>query len=243
MGQTVQQPVIDPMDPTRVTRSAMVLFFLVGLFMVSLVFAALTAIKIHEFDLGLFTVLVPAGTMAFGLTYIATDVITEVWGRGWALCVVYSGLIMRLVMMFLIFYAMHLEDAADFITVSSSWPPERQAEFVSVFGSSNRTNFAGMVAFGLTAVSDVLIFQWLRQRHQGKNLLWLRNNVSTMVSQALNSTIFITVAFAGIVPWDQIALLIAGQVVIKLMIAAIDTPLVYLLRNIAQGRSLFDVRG
>ncbi|MED5547739.1 MAG: queuosine precursor transporter [Pseudomonadota bacterium] len=219
------------------------LFFCTGLFMVSLVMAALTAIKVQVVHLGPLDVLVPAGTLAFCLTYLATDVISEVWGRGYALCVVLTGVAMRFVMAVLILYAMHLEDIAGFVSAAPSWTAERQAEFVSVFSSGIRTNFAGLVAFLVSALADVLIFHHLRQRDMGRNRLWLRNNLSTMVSQILNSTIFITVAFGGIESWAAIGSLILGQVVVKLFVAAVDTPLVYLLRNIAEGRSLTDMRG
>lgn len=231
------------MDAERVTRKAFVLFFCTGLFMVSLVIAALTAIKVHVVDLGPVSVLVPAGTLAFCLTYLATDVISEVWGRGYALCVVLAGLAMRFVMVLLIVYAMHVEDAVGFISAADSWTPQRQSEFVSVFSSGMRTNFAGMIAFGISALADVLIFHRMRVRDEGRNRLWLRNNVSTMVSQILNSTIFISVAFGGIETWAAIGSLILGQVVVKLLVAAFDTPLVYLLRNIAEGRRLMDMRG
>lgn len=231
------------MNPERVTRKAFVLFFCSGLFMVSLVMAALTAIKVQVVHLGPLDVLVPAGTLAFCLTYLATDVISEVWGRGYALCVVLTGVAMRFVMAVLILYAMHLEDIAGFVSAAPSWTAERQAEFVSVFSSGIRTNFAGLVAFLVSALADVLIFHHLRQRDMGRNRLWLRNNLSTMVSQVLNSTIFITVAFGGIESWAAIGSLILGQVVVKLFVAAVDTPLVYLLRNIAEGRSLTDMRG
>jgi uncharacterized integral membrane protein (TIGR00697 family) len=231
------------MNPERVTRKAFVLFFCTGLFMVSLVMAALTAIKVQVVHLGPLDVLVPAGTLAFCLTYLATDVISEVWGRGYALCVVLTGVAMRFVMAVLILYAMHLEDIAGFVSAAPSWTAERQAEFVSVFSSGIRTNFAGLVAFLVSALADVLIFHHLRQRDMGRNRLWLRNNLSTMVSQILNSTIFITVAFGGIESWAAIGSLILGQVVVKLFVAAVDTPLVYLLRNIAEGRSLTDMRG
>ncbi|GLK52007.1 queuosine precursor transporter [Maricaulis virginensis] len=231
------------MNPERVTRKAFVLFFCTGLFMVSLVMAALTAIKVQVVHLGPLDVLVPAGTLAFCFTYLATDVISEVWGRGYALCVVLTGVAMRFVMAVLILYAMHLEDIAGFVSAAPSWTAERQAEFVSVFSSGIRTNFAGLVAFFVSALADVLIFHHLRQRDMGRNRLWLRNNLSTMVSQILNSTIFIAVAFGGIESWAAIGSLILGQVVVKLLAAAVDTPLVYLLRNIAEGRPLTDMRG
>ncbi|MEA1943555.1 MAG: VUT family protein [Pseudomonadota bacterium] len=64
-----------------------------------------------------------------------------------------------------------------------------------------------------------------------------------MISQILNSTIFISVAFGGTEPLAVIGSLIAGQVIVKILVAAVDTPLVYLLRNIAEGRRLTDLSG
>jgi hypothetical protein len=230
-------------EPGQVTRKTFMLFFCTGLFMVSLVLAALTAIKVHVLQLGPLSVLVPAGTLAFCITYLATDVISEVWGRGYALSVVLTGVIMRFVMLALLLYALYLEDVAGFVTVAPSWTPERDAGFVSVFVSGLRTNLAGIVAFAISALADVLIFHHLRRRDQGRNRLWLRNNLSTMISQILNSTIFISVAFGGTETLAAIGSLIAGQVIVKVMVAAIDTPLVYLLRNIAEGRRLTDLSG
>ena len=232
----------DVMDPARVTPRAFILFFCTGLFMVSLVLAAITSVKIQAFNFGPLTVLVPAGTLAFGLTYLATDVISEVWGRGYALCVVLTGVAMRFVLLLLL-YAMHAEDVFPFITTAGNWTETQQAAFVDVFASGNRTNFAGMVAFGVSALADVMIFHHLRIRDAGKNRLWLRNNVSTIVSQIFNSAIFISVAFAGMQTWTVIGSLILGQVIVKLLVAAFDTPAVYLLRNIAEGRRLTDFTG
>lgn len=230
-------------DPSRLNRRDFVLFFCVGLFMVSLVMAAITAVKVQAFHIGPFVLLVPAGTLAFGLTYLATDVISEVWGRGYALAVVFSGLILRFLMLFLTLYALNVEQYVGFIDVAEQWTPERQAALENILGSSNRINIAGMVAFGISALSDVLIFHFLRQRDAGKNRLWLRNNISTMVSQALNSCIFILVAFGGVFSWAQIASLILGQIIVKLSVAALDTPLIYVFRNLADGRRLLDFRG
>ena len=217
-------------ETLRVTPRTFILFFCTGLFMVALVLAAITSVKIQAFHFGSLTVLVPAGTIAFGLTYLATDVISEVWGRAYALCVVIVGVLMRFLILLLLLYAMHAEEV-------------QQTAFVDVFSSGNRINFAGMVAFGLSALADVLIFHHLRQKDAGKNRLWLRNNISTMASQIFNSMIFVTVAFAGNQGWSVIGSLILGQIIVKLLVAAFDTPLVYLLRNIAEGRKLTDLTG
>ncbi|WP_339743323.1 queuosine precursor transporter [uncultured Maricaulis sp.] len=230
-------------DAGRLTRKAITLFFCIGLFMVSLVLAAMTAIKLQEFHFGGLSVLVPAGTIAFGLTYLATDAISEVWGRSYALCVVLVGLVMRVLMIVLVLYAVHAEDVFSFITVADNWTPERQSAFASVMSSSNRLNIAGMVAFGISASADVLIYHYFQQRDAGKNRLWFRNNISTMVSQMLNSVIFICVGFLGTVPLAAIGSLILGQIIVKILVAAFDTPAIYLIRNYAEGRRLLDWRG
>ncbi|WP_412546698.1 queuosine precursor transporter [Maricaulis sp. MIT060901] len=238
----------NPLDPktTRelaVNRKDFVLFFCIGLFMVSLVLAAITAVKIQSFHFGPLVVLVPAGSVAFGLTYLATDVISEVWGRSFALMTVYAGLVMRFVMFILIGYALGGEDVFPFIGIADSWAPERDAAFESVLGASMRINLAGVVAFGLSALSDVFIFHHLKHREKGKNRLWLRNNISTTVSQVLNSIVFVTVAFGGTMPLAAVASIVLGQVLVKVSVAFLDTPVVYLLRNIATDRKLFDFRG
>lgn len=238
----------NPLDPkaTRelpVNRKDFVLFFCIGLFMVSLVLAAITAIKIQSFHFGPLVVLVPAGSIAFGLTYLATDVISEVWGRSFALMTVYAGLVMRFVMFILIGYALGGEDVFPFIGIADSWTPERDAAFESVLGASMRINLAGVVAFGLSALSDVFIFHHLKHREAGKNRLWLRNNISTTVSQVLNSIVFVTVAFGGTMPWAAVGSIVLGQVLVKVSVAFLDTPIVYLLRNIATDRKLFDFSG
>lgn len=230
-------------DGGRLSRKTITLFFCIGLFMVSLVLAAITAVKIQEFHFGSLSVLVPAGTVAFGLTYLATDAISEIWGRSYALCVVLVGLVMRVLMLVLILYALSAEDVFSFIGVDDSWTPERQAAFSSVMSSGMRLNIAGMVAFGISASADVLIYHYFQRRDAGKNRLWFRNNISTTVSQVLNSVIFISVGFLGSVPMAVIGSLILGQMIVKILVAAFDTPAIYLIRNYAEGRRLLDWRG
>tara|TARA_R110002124_G_scaffold68892_8_gene186026 strand:- start:1836 stop:2558 length:723 start_codon:yes stop_codon:yes gene_type:complete len=227
----------------RLTRKTVTLFFCIGLFMVSLVMAALTSVKLEQFHIGGLSVLVPAGTIAFGLTYLATDAISEVWGRSYALCVVLVGLVMRLLMMLLIMYALYAEQVFPFISATEDWTGERQAAFESVFRAGIRLNIAGMIAFGISACADVLIFHYFQKRDAGKNRLWFRNNFSTITSQILNSVIFISAGFLGAVPMAAIGSLILGQIVVKIVVAAFDTPAIYLIRNFAEGRRLLDLRG
>ena len=80
-----------------------------------------------------------------------------------------------------------------------------------------------LVAYVVSQNWDVRVFHKLKEMTGGRHL-WLRNNVSTMTSQALDTVIFITIAFYGVLP---VVPLIIGQYIVKLLIAALDTPFIY----------------
>ena len=85
-----------------------------------------------------------------------------------------------------------------------------------------------LIAYIVSQNSDVLIFHYVRRVTAGRHL-WLRNNASTTVSQAIDTVLFISIAFGGTVPLATLGTMIVTQYVLKVCIAAIDTPLVYVL--------------
>ena len=85
-----------------------------------------------------------------------------------------------------------------------------------------------MVAFLVSQNHDVLAFDMWKRITGGKHL-WLRNNASTSVSQAIDTVIFVLLAFAGTYSWSTIWSMIWVTYVIKLAVALADTPFVYLL--------------
>ena len=103
---------------------------------------------------------------------------------------------------------------------------EGQGAYDDILGSVPRIVLASMVAYLVSQNNDVVLFHILKKVTKDKHL-WLRNNGSTMVSQALDSAIFVSIAFAGNVPGGVLWELIYVQYVIKLGIAVVDTPLVY----------------
>lgn len=224
-------------------RAAFVFVFCIGIFVTCLVAAAVLAVKPIAFDLFGYGLLVPVGTFAFALTFTATDVISEVWGRRIAMMAVLTGVLMRGLLFLLFAMGLSVEDWSPLVSNAPFWSEENEASFNFVLAGSIRTNFAGIVAFALSAATDVAIYHYLRERHRGKNRLWLRNNISTIIAQVVNSAIFIVVAFGWTVPWLALLSLIAGQIVFKIVTAFLDTPLVYLLRNLATGRKVLDFRG
>ena len=101
----------------------------------------------------------------------------------------------------------------------------KEQEFAAILGSTTRIIIASMIAYLISQFHDVWLFHLLKKRFKHRHL-WLRNNISTFLSQTLDTTIFIVIAFYGDRP---LLPLIGGQLVVKWLIAVTDTPFVYLL--------------
>lgn len=185
---------------------------LVSVFSASLTISAVLASKI----ILVFGVSVPAGVLGYCVTFICTDVISEVWGKERARQVVASGFIALLCVLLLIRLAL-------------DWPSspvwDDQEAFKTVLGMTPRIIIGSLAAYLLSQFHDVWAFHFWRRVTGGRHL-WLRNNLSTAASQLLDSAVFITIAFSGVFP---LLPLIAGQWAVKMGIAVLDTAVIYLL--------------
>ncbi len=184
--------------------------FLMAVFVAALVTANVLAGKIIVVA-GLF---VPAGVLAYSITFAATDAINEIWGRERSQVLVNAGFLVLLLVWALIALAIALP-AAPF------W--EGQDAFASVLGTANRIIVAGLIAYAVSQSLDIWVFDRLKGMFQSRHL-WLRNNVSTLLSQTVDTSVFITIAFYGEYP---LLPLMMGQLSVKYVIALLDTPVVY----------------
>ncbi|WP_320172062.1 queuosine precursor transporter [Maridesulfovibrio sp.] len=194
---------------------------LTSLFIGSLVIAAVVSSKI----INIFGFYAPAGVLAYSLTFIVSDVISEVWGRERANEVVQCGFIALIAAIVLSWAALHW-------TPAPFW--NGQEGFASVLSNTPRIVLASLVAYLVSQTHDVWLFHLLRGI-TGEKHLWLRNNVSTVISQLLDSTIFVTIAFYGIMPVTDI---IIGQWFAKISIALLDTPFVYMAVSLIRNRAV-----
>ena len=184
---------------------------LLSIFVGSITIASVLATKI----INVFGLFVPAGVLAYSLTFICTDVISEVWGKKRANQTVFGGFIALLCVLIL-------------VRISLVWPKapfwNQETAFQAILGSTSRIIVASFIAYLFSQFHDVWAFHFWKKITKDRHL-WLRNNFSTAVSQFIDSFLFITIAFYGVMPiWP----LIFGQWVIKFAIAVMDTPLIYL---------------
>lgn len=181
-------------------------------FVASLIVANVVAGKVVSF----WGLTVPAAVVAYPWTFLCTDIIGELWGKNEANRTVRVGITVQLFSLILIYAAIALP-AAPFATTY-------QETFKTVLGSGARFVLASLCAYLVSQSCDVTIFHALKGRAGGRHK-WLRNNVSTMTSQLIDTAIFITIAFWGAVP--NLPLMVVSQYVVKLVLALCDTPFFY----------------
>lgn len=192
------------------------LYYLNGLFVGLLILSNILAVKL--FSIGEWIVL-PAAALIYVCTYPLLDVITEAYGKEAARRTVLTGFIAQLFAIFFIWIAIKLP-AAPFY--------EHQESFETIFSAGFRVTIASLAAYLISQNLDVAIFDKLKKRH-GTKKLWIRNNASTMVSQLVDTAIFISIAFYGTMPLGVLIGMIFSQYIFKFIVAILDTPVVYAL--------------
>jgi uncharacterized integral membrane protein (TIGR00697 family) len=205
---------------------------LVALFVTALVTAQLTASKVLAIPLPRAlptvgaTVFLPGAALAYALTFFASDCYAELYGRRAAQVLVNVGFGMNFVLLALVWSTI-LAPAAP-----TSVDP---AMFATVLGASTNIVVGSLVAYVVSQNWDVVVFHAIRDR-TGEQYLWLRNVASTATSQAIDTVLFVGIAFfvaptllgtGQPLPQPVIVALILGQYLLKLLIALVDTPFVY----------------
>ena len=162
------------------------------------------------------------------LTFLITDIVTEVYGKHVTKQFVRGAIIATLIVM---------AYTALFVTLPAHERYEFGEEYRLIFEGSLRIMFASVIAFAASQLHDIWAFDFWKRKTRGR-YLWIRNNASTAVSQAIDTLIFMFIAFYGISEkFDTLFILELALpfYLFKLGIAAFDTPFVYLgvrwLRN------------
>lgn len=199
----------------KVTMNSRFLY-LSSIFIMGLVVSNVIAAKIISIGYFIF----PASVLAYSITFLMTDVIGDVWGKKWARRVVYAGFVSSLIMIGLIYLSIVSPSA-------EIW--KNQEAYNKIIGLSPRITLASLIAYLCSQMNDLWIFHLLKDK-TGREKLWLRNNVSTSISQLIDQTLFVSLAFGGIIPFPSLVTMIFSGYLIKLMIALLDTPFAYAIR-------------
>ncbi len=167
-----------------------------------------------------YTFEISVGLIPYPITFLVTDLISEIYGPKKANRVVMSGVIASL----FVFGIVLISDAV----TATSWSPVSDDTFSSVFGLTGVAVFASMMAYLFAQFIDIRIFHFWKRLTYGKKL-WLRNNFSTIPSQFIDTLMVLgLLCYFEAVAWDKFWVLFLNGFLYKVVVAFLDTPLFYL---------------
>ena len=175
-----------------------------------------------------------AGIITYPITFLVTDITSEIFGRKKANLMVLVGFFCSILSLIIITIVLELTPSEIWLTGTSYNKIEDIVlAFKTVFTLPGILIFASMTAYLTAQLIDIRIFHYIKRITNSK-YLWLRNNCSTMVSQLIDTAIVNTIflGFGMGLTFDIIYKIIIANYLIKILFAAIDTPLVYLAVNI-----------
>lgn len=193
---------------------------LIALYVVFVALSQIVAVKIASYDLGFITVTAPAAVLIYSVTYLLTDIVNEKFGRTEVHRMIFIAFLTQVAMVF-------------FLWLGTSLPPAPfwagQETWESIFALVPRIMAASWVAFLVTENFDAVVFDLFRRATRGRHL-WMRNAFSSLPALALDSLLFVSLGFYGVMPiWP----LITGQIVTKWLVGLVNIPFMYFNRWLA----------
>lgn len=163
---------------------------------------------------------ISVGILPYPITFLITDLISEIYGKKRANQIVITGIFASIFSLTIVFISN--------VVPATSWSPVSDSMFSTVFGNTALAVFASMLAYLSAQFIDIQIYHFWKRLTKGKHL-WLRNNFSTFSSQFVDTlTILVLLCSFNIIEWDKFKGLLVAGFLFKVLIAAIDTPFLYL---------------
>lgn len=198
----------------------------IGIFVTSLVISNIIAVKIVQVA----GFVLPAAVILFPIAYIFGDILTEVYGYARARQAIWIGFFCNLLAVIAIWIG-GLLPAAPFWTAGVyDSPQSAQQAYQAILGFTPRLLAASFIAYLVGEFLNSFVLAKLKVRTNGR-YLWLRTIGSTLIGQAADSAVFLTIAFGGIIPAGDLQRAIFSQWLIKVGYEVLATPLTYLIVN------------
>ena len=160
------------------------------------------------------------GTILYGSTFLATDILNLKYGKKEAKKTILIGFLTMIVMtVFMSLCLKYAPSSNDFA----------QQSLITIFTVNIRITIASLIGFTFSQFIDTILFQKLQKKY---NKLWLSNNASTMICQIIDTIIFCTITYYGLVDVQVIFQIMISMYVFKFIIALCDTPYIYIASKI-----------
>lgn len=184
------------------------------------VLANIQVVKMVE----LFTLTATLGNIMFGTLFLATDLLNEKYGIKEAKKAVYIGFFTLISTVIIMQIALQFEAISDNLVI--------QDALKTIFDLIPRIALGSIIAYLISQLFDVHLFQKIKKHLSSPRFLFIRNIGSTAISQLIDTLIFVPIAFMGLVPSSILWDIILTTYIIKLLVAALDTPFIYLMVKI-----------
>ena len=191
---------------------------------ISLLLANLQGPKLTE----IFGLQTSMGVILYSSIYFATDLLSERYGKAEATRAVMIGFTVSVIIIVMISMSLFYLPATDPETASLA--QSMHAATATLFSFTPRFVLGSLLAYLISQRFDVWMFHKIKNKTQGRHL-WLRNNVSTICSQALDTVIYGIVVWWGVVDFETAMQLALAKYFFKVLIAIIDTPFIYIARE------------
>jgi len=215
------------MEHKKKKQAYILYLILAALFITSLVVSNLIFQKFFSWNFfGIYTFEISVGILPYPITFLITDLISEIYGKKKANLVVTAGI-------FASFFSLFIIYVSDMVP-ATSWSPVDDGLFSKVFGLSVIAVFSSMIAYLLAQFLDIRIYHFWKGITKGKHL-WIRNNFSTITSQFVDtfSVLFLMCSFE-VIEWSLFSKLLLSGFLFKLLVALSDTPFLYVAVHFAR---------
>ena len=204
----------------QILKAQRVYLILAALFICALVVSNLIFQKFFHWDFfGLYTFEISVGILPYPITFLITDIISEVYAKQKANQVVTTGI-------FASFFSLVIVFISD-LAPATNWSPVDDLLFSKVFGATAVAVFASMLAYLFAQYIDIQIFHFWKRVTKGKHL-WLRNNFSTFTSQFVDTfTVLLLMCSFKKIEWHLFGGLLVSGFLFKIIVAVLDTPFLY----------------
>jgi uncharacterized integral membrane protein (TIGR00697 family) len=162
------------------------------------------------------------GNIVYATGFLATDILSECFGHKDSRKAIGIGFFS------LICLTLFMQVALAFVPGESDFA---QSSLSTIFSIMPRLTIASLVAYFFSNNHDIWAYEFWKKRFPGKKNIWIRNNASTFISQLIDSILFTYIAFYGVFPSDVLLQILASTYILKWVVAALDTPFMYLARK------------
>jgi len=194
---------------------------------VNIILANIQVVKVVE----LFGLSATLGNILYGSIFFSTDILSDIYGKKEAKKGVLIGFISLLLMTLYMQLSLYIKPA------NFEEAQVIQNSLENIFSLIPRIALGSIVSYFISQYTDVFIFHLIKSK-TGEKKLWLRNNISTMISQFIDSIIFVFIAFWGLYTMDVWWEILITTYLFKWIVAAVDTPFIYIAKRTIEKEKL-----